>query len=53
VHKTDNKTVLYDIKIQQMTRGLTVGFHVRLNVGGVKEKTEESFSSSDSLQRLQ
>ena len=27
-----------------------MGFHVRLNVGGVKEKTRVSFSSSDSLQ---
>ena len=36
VQKTDNKTVLDEIKTQQKTRGLTMGFHVRLNVGGVK-----------------
>jgi hypothetical protein len=43
----DNKTLFEEIK----TRGLTIGFHVRLNIGEVKEKTgRESFSSSDSLQ---
>ena len=28
-----------------------MGFHVRLNVGGVKEKAKESFFNSDSCQR--
>ena len=43
----DNKTLFEEIK----TRGLTIWFHVRLNIGEVKEKTgRESFSSSDSLQ---
>ena len=32
-------------------KGLTMGFHVRLNVGGVREETgKESFFSSDFLQ---
>ena len=49
VHKTDNKPVLDEIKTQQMTRGITSGFHVRLSVGAVKKKTKKSFSSTDSL----
>ena len=51
VHKMDNKTLLEEIKTQQKTKGLNMGFHVRLNVGGVREKAgRESVSSSDSLQ---
>ena len=50
VHKLDNKDVLEEIMTQQKTKGLTMGFHVRLNVGWVKEKVgRESLSSSDSL----
>ena len=32
VHKMDKKPVLEEIKTQQKTKGLTMGFHVRLNV---------------------
>ena len=43
----DKKPVLEEIKTQQKTKGFTMGFHVRLNVGGVKKAGRESFSSSD------
>jgi hypothetical protein len=33
VYKMDNKPVLEEIKTKQKTKGLTIGFHVRLNVG--------------------
>ena len=48
MHKTDNKAVLDEIKTQHMTRGLIMGFHVRLSVGGVKKKAKKSFTNSDS-----
>ena len=44
----DNKAVLDEIKTQQMTRGLNMGFHIRLSMAAVKEKSKKSFTNSDS-----
>ena len=50
-HNLDNKELLDEIRNTMKAKGLTMGFHVRVNVGGVREETgRESFSSSGSLQ---